>query len=224
MTEIQNLTEVVFILDRSGSMEHIAQDTIGGFNSMIQKQKKENTNALVTTVIFDDKIDIIHDRIKIENVPTLTDKEYFARGCTALLDAVGTTIKHISNIHKYIKEDDVPGKTLFIITTDGYENASKEYDVSKVKSMIEDKKSNHNWEFLYLGADIDAVDEAQKIGIESDYAATIMKDRRGMDVFYQTISDVVCCKSKMLNDTKLDKNWKFQIDDDFKKRNKSTKK
>jgi len=216
-----NLTEVVFILDRSGSMESLEEDTIGGFNSMIQKQKKENVNALVTTVLFDDEIDILHDRVQISDIPKLTSKEYYARGTTALLDAIGSTIKHISNIHKYARKSDIPEKTLFVITTDGYENASKHYTIKKIKSMVETQKSEYGWNFLFLGANIDAIESASKIGIDGDYAANIIADKKGTNILYQSVSDAVCCCCKAPS-LDLPKNWKKKIDEDYKKRNKTS--
>ena len=218
-----NKVEVVFVLDRSGSMEDAVSDTIGGFNSMIKKQQKESPNALVTTVLFDDKIEILHDRVKIEDVPTLTEKEYYARGCTSLLDAVGSTIKHISNIHKYARKDDVPAKTLFVITTDGYENSSREYTFQKVKKMIEKQREKYGWEFLFLGANIDAIAEASKIGIGSKYAANVMNDEEGVSVFYQSVSDAVCCCCAAPEE-ELPENWKEKIDKDYRKRKKSLSK
>ena len=155
--ETRKLTEIVFILDRSGSMEDLTQDTIGGFNSMIQKQKDQNVNAIVSTVLFDHEAVVLHDRVKIADIPAMTAKEYWARGTTALYDAVGSSIKHIGNIHKYAREEDVPNKTLFVITTDGMENSSKVYTLSKIKKMIENQKNKYNWEFIFLGADIDAI-------------------------------------------------------------------
>ena len=148
------MTELVFILDRSGSMSGLERDTIGGFNSMIEKQKKEAGEAVVSTVLFDNESVVIHDRLPLGKVPRMTEKEYFTRGCTALLDAVGGAIHHIGNVHKYARKEDVPEKTMFIITTDGYENASRRYDYDKVRKMIERQKK-YGWEFLFLGANID---------------------------------------------------------------------
>ena len=212
-----NITEVVFILDKSGSMDNVSADTIGGFNSMIKRQKEEGVNAFVTTVLFDDKINIIHDRIKIEDVPALTIKEYYARGCTALLDAVGSTITHISNIHKYARQTDIPNKTLFVITTDGYENASNKYTLTKVKSMIEEQQNN-GWEFLFLGANIDAIETAGKMGISCEYAANIVNDEEGIETTYKAVSDAVCMCYVKPRGTKLSKNWKEKIDKDLKRR------
>lgn len=150
------MTELVFILDRSGSMSGLEADTIGGFNSMIARQKKKAGEALVSTVLFDYESVVIHDRLPLSEVPPLTEKEYFTRGCTALLDAVGGAIHHIGNIHKYARREDMPEKTMFIITTDGYENASRRYDYEMVRRMIERQKEEYGWEFLFLGANIDA--------------------------------------------------------------------
>ena len=156
----KNLTELVFILDRSGSMQGLEGDTIGGFNAMIEKQKKEPGEAFVSTVLFDDQTEVLHDRVELGNVRPITDKEYYVRGCTALLDAVGGAIHHIGNIHKYARSEDVPEHTLFVITTDGMENASRRYSVQRVKEMIQRQKEKYGWEFLFLGANIDAVETA----------------------------------------------------------------
>ena len=166
------MTELVFILDRSGSMSGLEKDTIGGFNSMIEKQKWEDGQALVSTVLFDNESVVIHDRLPLDRVPPLTEGEYYTRGCTALLDAVGGAIHHIGNVHKYARKEDVPEKTLFIITTDGYENASRRYDYEKVQKMIQHEKEKYGWEFLFLGANIDAAAEAKRFGISEDRAVT----------------------------------------------------
>ena len=155
------MTELVFILDRSGSMAGLEADTIGGFNAMIEKQKQEEGGCYVSTLLFDTTVDVIHDRLPLDKVPALTDKEYYVRGCTALLDAVGGAIHHIGNIHKYARKEDVPEKTLFVISTDGMENASREYTYERVRHMIERQEKKYGWEFLFLGANIDAAAEAR---------------------------------------------------------------
>jgi uncharacterized protein YegL len=215
---IASTTEVVFILDRSGSMEAVETDTIGGFNTMLKKQQAENSHALLTTVLFDNEMEILHNRVPIEDVPLLTNKEYYARGTTALLDAVGKTIEHISNIHKYVCMENEPAKTLFIITTDGYENSSVLYTKRKVKSLINQKQKD-GWTFLFLGANIDAVKTAKNIGIEEDYAADFLCDEEGIDTCYNSVSKVIgqCCR---VSEATLPKNWKKQIDEDFLKRKK----
>ena len=186
----ENLTELVFILDRSGSMGGLESDTIGGFNSLIAKQKKEEGEAIVSTVLFDDRIDVLHDRKPIGEIAPITDKEYFVRGCTALLDAVGGAIHHIRNVHKYIRDEDVPEKTLFIITTDGMENASKQYDYAKVKKMVEQQKEA-GWEFLVLGANIDAVEVAGRFGVAANRAVRYECDAVGTALNFKAMASVV---------------------------------
>jgi len=211
------MTELVFILDRSGSMRGLESDTIGGFNSMIEKQKKEEGEAVVSTVLFDNESVVIHDRLPLDKVPCMTEEEYFTRGCTALLDAVGGAIHHIGNVHKYARREDVPAKTMFIITTDGYENASKCYDYDKVRRMIERQKEKYGWEFLFLGANIDAAAEAKRFGISADRAVDYKCDGRGTALNYEVIGDAVCsvraCRP-------LSADWKKRIDEDVKKRGK----
>ena len=211
----KNLTELVFILDRSGSMAGLEGDTIGGFNSMIEKQKAEPGEAIVSTVLFDNYAEVIHDRLPLDRVPALTRKEYFVRGCTALLDAVGGAIHHIGNVHKYAREEDRPGKTLFVITTDGMENASRRYDYRKVKEMIERQKEKYGWEFLFLGANIDAAKEAARFGISADRAANYHADHKGTGIIYESLNAAVCsfrCAPELNND------WRASIDEDFKNR------
>ncbi len=177
----KGLTEIVFILDRSGSMGGLEADTIGGFNGLIKKQRKESGEALVSTVLFDDVCEVLHDRVPMEQVEEMTADTYFARGCTALLDAVGGAIHHIGNIHKYARDEDRPEKTLFIITTDGMENASHRYTYDRVKKMVERQKAKYGWEFLFLGANIDAIETAGDIGICADRAVTYQSDQlRGL--------------------------------------------
>ena len=212
----KNLTEIVFILDRSGSMSGLEGDTIGGFNAMICKQRLEPGDALISTVLFDNMSEVIHDRIKLADVPELTRKEYYVRGCTALLDAVGGAIRHISNVHKYIREEDRPGKTLFVITTDGMENASRRYDYDRVKAMIEEKTQKNNWEFLFLGANIDAAREAARFGIREERAVNYHADPQGTDVIYESVSQAIsetrCCAAPLSN------GWRENIDKDYKSR------
>ena len=209
-------TELVFILDRSGSMRGLEADTIGGFNSMLEKQKKEPGDCYVSTVLFDHVTEVIHDRVPLQDVPALTDKEYYVRGSTALLDAVGGAIHHIGNIHKYARKEDIPDRTLFVITTDGMENASHRYDYKKVKEMIERQKEKYGWEFLFLGANIDAAKEAARIGINADRAVTYLNDEVGTSLNYNVISAAVShvrsCAAPMAAD------WKAEIEEDVKRR------
>ena len=209
------MTELVFILDRSGSMSGLEKDTIGGFNSMLEKQRKEPGDAVVSTVLFDNETEVIHDRVVIADVPNLTDKEYFVRGCTALLDAVGGAIQHIGNVHKYARKEDVPEKTLFIITTDGMENASHHYTYDKVRNMIERQKERYGWEFLFLGANIDAVETAKHFGIGADRAVNYHSDHKGTQLNYEVLSEAV---SAVRCSVPLGTNWKKRIDEDYESR------
>ena len=213
----KNLTEIVFILDRSGSMAGLEADTIGGFNSLIEKQREEPGEALVSTVLFDNDSEVIHDRIPLEKIPPMTRKDYFVRGCTALLDAVGGAIHHIGNVHKYAREEDRPEKTLFVITTDGMENASRRYNYGRVKEMIRRQKEQCGWEFLFLGANIDAAREAARFGIDADRAANYHADHTGTAVIYEAVSEAVCCVREA---RPMAANWKQKIDEDFRKRGK----
>ncbi|MBQ3075043.1 MAG: VWA domain-containing protein, partial [Clostridia bacterium] len=165
MKQKNNVTELVFILDRSGSMAGLESDTVGGFNAMIEKQKKQAGSCFVSTVLFDDQSQVLHDRIPLEKVPKMTEKEYFVRGCTALIDAIGGAIHHIGIVHKYARDEDIPAKTLFVITTDGMENASRRYNAEDVRKMIQSKQEKYGWEFLFIGANIDAVETASHFGI-----------------------------------------------------------
>ena len=189
----KGLTEIVFILDRSGSMSGLENDTIGGFNSMISKQKDEEGEALISTVLFDNETEVIHDRLPLDKIAPLTGKEYYVRGSTALLDAIGEAIHHISGIHKYAREEDVPEKTLFIITTDGMENSSRKYSYDKVKKMVEKKKEKNHWEFIFLGANIDAVSVANKFGVDRSRAVTYECDGAGTALNYKMMSKMVSC-------------------------------
>ena len=189
----KNLTEIVFILDRSGSMSGLEADTIGGYNSLLEKQKKEDGEAIVSTVLFDDTQEVLHDRVDLNKMKAITDKEYYVRGCTALLDAVGLTIKHIENIHKYIRKEDVPEHTVFVITTDGYENASQKFDSKTVKDMVKEKTDKCGWEFIFLGANIDAVHTASGLGIKADNAATFTASSAGVASTYDAMDEAMCC-------------------------------
>ena len=211
----KNLTELVFILDRSGSMAGLEKDTIGGFNAMIEKQKAEEGEAYISTVLFDNYSEVIHDRVALSDVPKLTEKEYYVRGCTALLDAVGGAIHHIGNVHKYAREEDRPEKTLFVITTDGMENASRRYSYEKVREMITRQKEKYGWEFLFLGANIYAAKEAARFGIDADRAADYHADTQGTAVIYEAMSDVVY---SVRASRPVEAGWKKKIDADFKKR------
>lgn len=211
----KGLTELVFILDRSGSMSGLEEDTIGGFNSMLEKQKKEEGEALVTTVLFDDKYELLHDRINIKNILPLTDKEYYVRGTTALLDAIGKTINKIVSGQKNSKEEERAEHVMFVIITDGMENASKEFSYEKVRQMIEHEKSKYGWEFIFLGANIDAISTAERFGISRDKAANYNADSKGTLLNYQVISETISC---FRTNHKISKNWKERIDEDYEKR------
>ena len=211
----KNLTELVFILDRSGSMAGLEDDTIGGFNAMIQRQKEEAGDAYVSTILFDNHTEVIHDRVDLRQIQPMTRREYYVRGCTALLDAVGKAIHHISSIHKYAREEDRPEKTLFVITTDGMENASREYTYRRVKEKIRQQQTLHGWEFMFLGANIDAAREAARFGITEDRAANYHADSQGTAVIYEAVSEAVCnvraCRP-------VGADWKRRVDEDFESR------
>ncbi|MGN8713130.1 vWA domain-containing protein [Hornefia butyriciproducens] len=212
----KNLTELVMILDRSGSMGGLESDTIGGYNSMLKKQGETEGEVLVSTVLFEDRSEVLFDRVPLEELPQMTDKEYYVRGCTALLDAVGGAIRHIGNVHKYAREEDRPEKTIFVITTDGLENASREYSYDRVKRMVERQKEKYGWEFLFLGANIDAIETAGKFGISADRAANYHSDHIGTALNYEVLADAVC---EMRGSAKaIGADWKKRIDEDFRRR------
>ncbi len=211
----KDLTELVFIIDRSGSMSGLESDTIGGFNSMIRKQKQAEGEALISTVLFDNVSEVLHDRVNVKDIQSMTEHDYTVRGTTALLDAIGGAIHHIGNVHKYARQEDVPEHTMFVITTDGMENASRYYSSDKVKKMIERQKVKYGWEFLFLGANIDAVETASHFGIGADRAVNYNCDSEGTALNYEVVSDAICsvrCSAPLKAD------WKKRIDEDYKKR------
>lgn len=210
-----NISEIVFILDRSGSMHGLEKDTIGGFNSLIAKQKEQPGSCFVTTVLFDNELQTVHDRLPLEKVPEMTGREYYTRGCTALLDAIGETVIHIETIHKYARPDDVPGRTMFVIITDGMENASKHFSHSEIKRLIEKKKEADSWEFLFIGANIDAVTTAGHLGIDAENSVNYHADAQGTEVVYSAVCEAV---GNVRARAPLGKKWNKKINDDFKAR------
>jgi len=211
----KNLTEIVFILDRSGSMQGLEKDTIGGFNAMLEKQKRQEGEALVSTVLFDSGSTVLHDRVDLQKMEPMTERDYFVGGCTALLDAVGDAIHHIGNVHKYARQEDIPEKTVFVITTDGMENASRRYSYRQVKEMISRQQEKYGWEFLFLGANIDAAKEAARFGIHADRAADYHADSKGTAVIYEAMSDAVC---GFRASRPVSAAWKKKVDADYKNR------
>ncbi len=211
----KDLVELVFILDRSGSMGGLESDTIGGFNSLLTKQKKEQGEAIITTVLFDDRHELLHDRFNLKSVKPMTDKEYFVRGTTALLDAMGNAIYKTLNAYKNTEESERPEKVMFIITTDGLENASREYNYKKVKSLINETKEKYSFEFIFLGANIDAEAEADKFGIDKEMAVNYHSDNAGTELNFMVMSDAI---SEIRSNKKLNRNWRKNIDDDFEAR------
>lgn len=210
------MIELVFILDKSGSMAGLEEDTIGGFNAMLKKQKKEEGEAFVSTVLFNQRSEVIHDRIPLQQVKNISEKEYSVGGCTALLDAVGGAIHHIGNVHKYARKEDIPEKTLCIIITDGLENASRYYTYDKVHQMIERQKKRYGWEFLFLGANIDAAKEAKRFGIAEEMAANYRSDAEGTALNYEVIGDVIA-ESRSCKEP-ISSHWKERIEEDYRNR------
>lgn len=210
-----NKTELVFILDRSGSMCGLEADTIGGFNSMLERQKKEAGEARVTTVLFDDQYELLHDRIDLQGVAPITDREYYVRGCTALLDAMGRTIQKIAGVQKQTAPEQRADHVMFVITTDGYENASREYTADQIRRMVEQQKEKYGWEFLFLGANIDAISTAQRFGIAPERAVNYHADSEGTRLNYETVA---CAMSAVRSGRKLTEDWKAPIEADFKRR------
>ena len=209
------ILEVVFILDRSGSMSGLEADTIGGFNSTLEKQKKEFDNIVWSTILFDDRVEVIHDRMPAQSVKELTDREYYVRGMTALLDAVGGAIDHTVAVHRHTKKEFVPEKTLFVITTDGMENASREYSYEQVRRKIRHEQKKYGWEFIFLGANIDAVAEAGRIGIAASRAASYINDATGIRKNYSAVSSAMCSMARMkdMDECALD-----EVREDYRKR------
>lgn len=211
-----NITELVFILDRSGSMAGLESDTIGGFNALIEKQKKQDGECFVSTVLFDNVSEVLHDRKKLSEIRPMTDRDYTVRGSTALIDAIGGAIHHIGNIHRYARAEDVPEHTMFVITTDGLENASHKYSADEVKKMVENQKEKYGWEFLFIGANIDSVETAKHFGIDADRAVDYHADRKGTGVVFSAIAETVC----RMRESRPIGDWSGSIKEDFKKREK----
>lgn len=210
-----NITELVFILDKSGSMYPLVHDTVGGYNSMLAKQRKEPGTAYVTTTLFNESISCVHDRLTLDEIPDLTEDDYIPGGCTALIDAIGSTIEHIETIHKYAREEDVPEKTVFVIITDGKENTSHIYNIETIKSMIETKQTQNQWEFIFLGANIDAIETASSFGIRQEQAANFHADDQGMTKVFEAVS---CAVSSARCARPVDAKWKKDIEKDFNTR------
>ena len=207
-----NLTELVFILDRSGSMAGLEADTIGGFNAMLEKQKREEGEAYLSAVLFSNNSTVLYDRVNIKKVEPMTERQYFVGGCTALLDAIGDAVHHIGNVHKYARREDRPAKTLFVITTDGMENASRRYTYDEVRRMIERQRDRYGWEFLFLGANMDAVSTARHFGIREDRAVRYQCDSKGTALNYKVLSDTIGC---VRAGRPLAANWKEEIERDY---------
>ena len=210
-----NLTEIVFILDRSGSMAGLEDDTVGGFNAMVEKQKKEPGEALLSAVLFSDDSRVLYDRTDIRKVEPMTDRQYRVGGCTALLDAIGGAVRHIANVHKYAREEDRPGKTIFVITTDGMENASRAYSYDEVRRMVKHEQEKYGWEFLFLGANLDAISAARSFGIREDRAVRYRCDGAGTALNYSVVSETV---ARVRRRESIEPDWSAPIEADVKKR------
>ncbi|MBR6321428.1 MAG: VWA domain-containing protein [Lachnospiraceae bacterium] len=211
----KGLIEIVFILDRSGSMSGLESDTIGGFNATIAKQRKEPGEALVSTVLFNDWSEVIYDRVPLDQIEPMTDRQYYVRGCTALLDAIGDAVKHIGLVHKYAREEDVPEHTIFIITTDGMENSSHKYTAEEVRKLLKRQQEKYGWEFLFIGANIDSVETASRIGISRERAANYRHDSRGTNLNYEAQSQAI---SSLRTTGMVDDAWSHEVTEDFENR------
>ena len=212
-----NLTEIVFILDRSGSMAGLEGDTIGGFNAMVEKQKKEQGEALLSTILFADNSMVLYDRVNIKKVEPMTEQQYRVGGCTALLDAIGGAVHHIANVHKYAREEDRPAKTVFVITTDGMENASRAYTYDEVQRMLKHEQEKYGWEFLFLGANMDAISAARSFGIRPDRAVRYSLDSEGTELNYRVVSETV---ARVRRHESIEADWSAPIAADYQKRGK----
>ena len=210
-----NITELVFILDRSGSMSGLEGDTIGGFNSLIEKQRRQDGECYVSTVLFDNVSEVLHDRVRLSEIRKMTEDDYTVRGCTALIDAIGSAIHHIATIHKYARREDVPEHTMFVIMTDGMENASRKYSSREVKRMIEKEKKKYGWEFLFIGANIDSVETAGHFGIGADRSANYHADGKGTAVVFEAVADTVSCMRKS---RPITADWSRKINEDYNSR------
>ncbi len=219
----KNLTEIVYILDRSGSMSGLEADTIGGFNSMMEKQKKTGEEALVSTVLFDDECEVLHDRVPLDKIEKMTDEQYYVRGCTALLDAIGGAIHHIGNVHKYARKEDRPAKTIFVITTDGMENASREYSYGQIKKMVKRQQEKYGWEFIFIGANIDSFAESERMGFKRSRTVNYVHDKMGTAKVYAGVSAALCSVIDSRNDGFQcldDGGWAEEINEDYNRRGK----
>jgi len=210
-----NTIELVFILDRSGSMAGLEDDTIKGFNSLLNKQRNEVGEAIITTVLFDHSYELLHDRINLKSIRNITDKEYYVRGSTALLDAIGYTIDKIGNVQKVTQEEHRADKVLFVITTDGMENSSRKYNYKMIKRMIENQKCKYNWEFIFMGANMDAISVANNFGIDASRAVNYHSDQKGTSLNFESMSKVV---SDLRCNNSIDEEWKKEIEDDYNSR------
>ncbi|MBR6408382.1 MAG: VWA domain-containing protein [Clostridia bacterium] len=210
-----NITELVFILDRSGSMAGLESDTIGGFNSLIEKQRRQEGECYVSTILFDNVSEVLHDRVRLSEIKKMTGDDYTVRGCTALIDAIGSAINHIGNIHKYARPEDVPSHTMFVITTDGLENASRIYTGDQVRKMVERQKKEYGWEFLFIGANIDSVETARHFGIGADRAVDYHADRKGTAAVFESVAKAV---GSIRGGQKVSADWCEAINEDYRSR------